>query len=103
MAVAFIFEAENFGQDQYDSVMKGLAGTVDESSSPAGLVAHMGGARDGGGWRVIDVWESADTANAFYGSEAFAPVRNGTADANLSMTPWPLHRLDSFGTVHQRD
>lgn len=102
MAVAFIFEAENFGQGEYDAVMKELT-SVDESSGPAGLVAHMGGARDGGGWRVIDVWESADAANAFYGSEAFAPVRNGTANANLTMTPWPLHRLDAYGAAHQRD
>lgn len=103
MAVAFIFEAEHFDAGDYDAVMKELAGTVDETSGPAGLVAHMGGARDGGGWRVIDVWESADAADAFYGSDAFGPVRAGTADANLSMTPWPLHRLDAYGVVHQRD
>ena len=47
------------------------------------------------------MWESEDAANAFYGSDAFAPVREGTAGAELSTTPWALHRTEVFQTFSQ--
>jgi hypothetical protein len=49
----------------------------------------------------MDVWESEDLANAFYGSEAFGAVRAGTADLGLETTPWPLHRIEVFGAFSQ--
>jgi quinol monooxygenase YgiN len=99
--VAFVFEASGLTQDEYDRIMAELAEKSGGDWTPAGALAHLAGPIDGGRWRVIDVWESEDAANAFYGSDAFAPVREGTAGAELSTTPWALHRTEVFQTFSQ--
>jgi hypothetical protein len=48
-------------QDQYDSVMDALAL---DNDPPTGLVMHMAGPKEGG-WRVIEVWESRGSLEAF--------------------------------------
>ncbi|MDH2388998.1 hypothetical protein QCN29_09385 [Streptomyces sp. HNM0663] len=37
----------------------------DPQNPPSGLVAHFAGPREGGGWQVIDVWESEEHLRAF--------------------------------------
>ena len=102
MAVAFMFRAGTLDQAGYDGIMK----LLDERSGGAwasspGFIAHMAGADPAGGWQVVDVWESEDAANGFYGSDAFSAVREGTADSGLEMTPWPLHRIEVAGPFSQ--
>ena len=93
MATAFLFDVDQFDAGAYDKLMGEMGlGTVD-SPFPAGCIAHLAGPQGDGGWRVIDVWESEDAANAFYGSDQFAPVRNSPEAAGIRTTPWSLHRL----------
>jgi hypothetical protein len=97
MTVAFIFESDTLTQEQYDGVMAAM-GFGDAGSNLAtavGAVAHMAGPRADGGWRVIDVWESEEAANAFYSSDLFAPVREATEGSGITSTPWAIHRIDS--------
>lgn len=94
MAIAFIFETDRLDQTDYDDLMSAMdLGDLD-ARYPDGLLAHLSGATPDAGWRVIDVWESEDSANAFYGSERFAPVRAGATDGAITSTPWPLHRIE---------
>ena len=95
MALAFIFEVDAMTADQYDGIMAamGLA-DADGFNSVAGVVAHIAGPKGDGGWRVVDIWESEDAANAFYASDQFAPVRAATESAPMTSTPWPIHRID---------
>lgn len=102
MAIAFVFQSATLQESEYDTIMAALDANQGGATGAPGFIAHLGGASPSGGWQVIDVWESGDAANAFYSSDAFAPVREGTADAGLSMTPWPLHRIDVVGAFSQR-
>jgi hypothetical protein len=59
MADGLILEFEGFGVEKYEEV-NGLLGIDMESGAgdwPAGMVAHTGGAKDGG-WVVFEVWAS---------------------------------------------
>jgi hypothetical protein len=90
-AVAFFYESAALNQEGYDQLAAAVGQSVD-SISPAGRLAHLSGAMAGGGWRVIDVWESETAANAYYGSAEFAAVAATTPSATV--TPWPLYRLE---------
>ena len=95
MTVAFIFEVDAMTAEQYDGIMGAMGlGEAGSVTGVSGAVAHIAGPKDGGGWRVIDVWESEDAANAFYTSDQFAPVREATQGGGMSSTPWPVHRID---------
>jgi len=79
MTVAFIFEVDPMTADQYDGIMGAMGlGEPGSVTGVAGAVAHLAGPKDGGGWRVIDVWDSEESANAFYTSDQFAPVPEPT-------------------------
>lgn len=93
MALAFIFEVDEMTSDQYDGIMAEM-GLGTGSFKVAGAIAHLAGPKVDGGWRVVDVWESEDAANAFYTSDQFAPVRAATEGGAMSSTPWPIHRIE---------
>jgi len=101
MAVAFMFRVSGLDQAGYDRIMEDLTQRAGGTFAGPGFLAHLAGPTDDGGWRVIDVWESEEAANAFYGSDAFGAVREGTADMGLESTPWPLHRTEIFGAFSQ--
>lgn len=97
MPVAFVFESDSLDQSRYDELLKALGIESIDAPGPPGSIAHLAGPRPEGGWRVVDVWESEDAANAFYGSDEFRPVREGVSDAK--MAPWPLHRVEIDQTM----
>ena len=93
MATAFVFESDQFSAETYDTVMGEMGlGSVD-SPFPPGLIAHVAGPQGDAGWRVVDIWESEDAANSFYGSDQFAAVRNAAEAAGIRTIPWPIHRV----------
>lgn len=94
MPVAFVFESAQLDQSAYDGVMKALGRESPNVPLAAGIIAHMAGPKPDGGWRVVDVWESEDAANAYYGSEQFSPVTAAAASLGIPITPWPMHRLE---------
>ena len=95
MAVGFIFEVDAMTSEQYDGLMEAM-GLAEKGAIGAqgGVVAHIAGPKEGGGWRVVDVWDSEEAANAFYGSDTFAPVRAATEGGGISRTPWAVHRIE---------
>jgi hypothetical protein len=96
MATAFVFDSDSISRDDYDRMMGAMGLADPDGPHPDGLIAHLAGAKPEGGWRVIDVWTSEDVANAFYGSDQFAPVRNAGEDAGITSTAWPLHRVGTW-------
>jgi hypothetical protein len=102
MTTAFVFEHDTMIESDYDDVMAAMGLADLDSSYPDGLLVHLAGAKPSGGWRVIDVWESDEAANAFYGSERFAPVRAGDHAAGITTTPWPLHRVETRAVLRER-
>jgi hypothetical protein len=99
MPVAFVFESDQVDQPGYDGLMRAIGRESLDAPLPAGFIAHLSGPKPGGGWRVVDVWDSEDAANTFYGSEQFQPVTQGAASAGITTTPWPMHRLEVAQTV----
>src|SRR2546421_12331815 len=66
MPVAFMFSAKDVDQSLYEVAMKGIGREALDAPTPPGFLAHLAGADPEGGWRVVDVWECEDAANAFY-------------------------------------
>lgn len=98
MAHAVVVESAEVDQDGYDELMKGLGRGPLDSALPSGIIAHLAGPRTHGGWRVVDVWESEQAANAFYGSSTFQQVVGG-APVQIDVQPWPLHRIEVDQTI----
>jgi hypothetical protein len=94
MAMAFVFEVDTMTAEQYDGLMGAMGLAEKGAISAHGALAHIAGPKDGGGWRVVDVWDSEEAANAFYTSDTFAPVRDATAGGGITTTPWPVHRME---------
>ena len=92
MPIAFVFESDKIGQAEYDGLMKALGRESLDVPTPPGSLAHLSGAKPGGGWRVVDVWDSEESANAFYGSDQFAAVSGNAEAMGIVITPWPLYR-----------
>jgi quinol monooxygenase YgiN len=89
MAVAMLAEIPGLTREQYQRVVT----AVNKAGTPSGALVHAAGPVDDG-YRVIEVWDSQEAADAFYGSAVYAAA---TADLNtepkLIMT-WPIEGLD---------
>lgn len=60
MAVAMVVDNPEGSQEIYERVRERLG-----LEKPAGGILHVAGPSPGGGWRVIEVWESEDDARRF--------------------------------------
>ena len=67
MPELLILEFEGFGEETYDQVNAdlGIDSQTGEGDWPAGLVTHTAGPTEGGGWIVIEVWESQEDQDDF--------------------------------------
>ena len=84
MAIAMMLEFPDMTEGQYAAAGQELQ----RDGAPAGQLFHAGGPMEDGGIRVVDVWESQEAADAFYGS---TPFRDQTASPHPpTMTQWPV-------------
>jgi quinol monooxygenase YgiN len=66
---------------------------VNETGSPAAALFHVGGPIEGG-YRVVEVWESREAAEDFYGSDLLQDATATlTTHPRIIMT-WPVYGLD---------
>jgi hypothetical protein len=67
MAEIFILEFEGYGADTYARVndLMGIDADTGQGDWPAGLHTHLAGPTEGGGWIVIEVWESQEDQDEF--------------------------------------
>jgi hypothetical protein len=63
MAVLVTAEVPGQTQQGYDNMLGGLATLIRQAP---GFVAHMAHAVEGGGWRVLEIWESKAQSDAFF-------------------------------------
>jgi hypothetical protein len=92
MAVLVTQELQGVSQEMYDAVNEKVnAG----GAPPPGLIVHTSGATDGG-WRIVDVWESAEQFQRF-SEERVRPAvaawaaESGAEAAMPDTTVWQLH------------
>jgi hypothetical protein len=57
------FDFQDVTSEQYDNVWKDLRASG--NAYPKGLLSHVAAAKPNGGWKVVDVWESAERFQAF--------------------------------------
>jgi hypothetical protein len=58
MSVAFLLQRDDLGQDKYDAVMREIGLDRIGARWPEGVLGHTAGKTAGGGWCVVDIWES---------------------------------------------
>lgn len=63
MAVLVVNQSAEWTQELYQTTLDRVI--PDRTNPPAGMVAHYAAPREGGGWQVIDVWESEDAFRRF--------------------------------------
>jgi hypothetical protein len=85
MAVAMILEWEGIGEAEYDKVVSAM--NLGGKTAKGGYF-HVAGPTETG-WRIVDVWESAEIADAFFASHA-AAFENARVP-QPKMTTWPVH------------
>jgi hypothetical protein len=65
MAVGVLFEIPGGTKEQYEELNQKAFGSTKGPSEPiSGLILHTSGAYSGG-WRIFDVWESAEDFQRF--------------------------------------
>ena len=70
MAIGHITEVDGGTLEQYDQVSEKIIG----DGPPAdGLICHFAGAKEGGGFRIFEVWESEEQFQRFQ-DERVAPA-----------------------------
>jgi hypothetical protein len=89
MALAILVEIPGVTREQYEGVVT----KVTAAGRPRGSVFHAGGPMEGG-YRLVEVWESREDADAFYGSELLRQATAGLGQAKVIMT-WPVFGADA--------
>jgi hypothetical protein len=90
MALAMVAEIPALSREQYERVVT----KVNKGGSPTGALFHAGGPIEGG-YRVVEVWESREAADAFYSSALY---RQATADLDTEpeiVLTWSIQGLDN--------
>lgn len=90
MAIAMLAEIADLTREQYEQVVK----TVNQSGSPAGALVHAGGPIEGG-YRVIEVWDTREAADAFYNSDAYQAAAAASPTQPTIIMTWPIYGLDN--------
>lgn len=73
---------------------------VNESGSPAGALFHAGGPIEGG-YRVVEVWQSREAADAFCSSELYRKATAATTTQPKIVMTWSVNGLDNGAGWHR--
>jgi hypothetical protein len=63
MAVLMIGEVPNLTEEMYAGMLEQLRSQIVASK---GFIAHSGGPNPGGGWRVVEMWETEEDARRWF-------------------------------------
>jgi hypothetical protein len=87
MSVVMMIDNPNGSQEVYEKVASGVM-------LPIGGRAHLAGPRPGGGWRVIEVFDSEEQGRRFF-REKLGPALRAAGATGPAPEPefWTLHTL----------
>lgn len=88
MAVLVHNQSADWNRDLYQATFDRVI--PDRSKPPAGLIAHFGAPQEGGGWQVIDAWESEAAFRRFL-EEAVIPAAQALGAPPFDTTVVELH------------
>jgi uncharacterized protein (DUF1330 family) len=89
MALAMLAEIPGLSREQYETVVS----KVNQAGSPAGALFHAGGPVEGG-YRVVEVWETREAADAFYNSRVYQEATAGLSTHPEIVMTWSVFGLD---------
>jgi hypothetical protein len=93
MAVCLVMEFDGIGEAEYESVLQKIDMVHGKIPAAAvGGVAHVAGPRDGGGWMVVDVWESQNHFDRFL-QEHLAPAMATSGVPEPKVSAFPVHNV----------
>jgi hypothetical protein len=94
MTEMLILEFEGFGAKDYDRVNEvlGINQDTGEGDWPAGLHTHMAGPTEGGGWIVVEVWETQEDQDAFMQSRLGPALAKAGVTGPPKRAEWSKHR-----------
>jgi hypothetical protein len=96
MAVAVLVEVEGTGLETYEATNAAMGGLSE--NPPEGLRVHMAGARESGGYFVLNVFDSSAAWEGFRDGRRAAALREtmpeGLAAPKISV--WELHAFATF-------
>jgi hypothetical protein len=75
--------------EQYDAVIEEMQ--LGGKPAPHGIF-HVAGPMEGGGMRIVDVWESQDAFEQF-AQEQIGPITQKHGIAAPTVTVWPAHNI----------
>jgi hypothetical protein len=90
MALAFLIELPDFTPEQGAAVLRELGLS---NRPPAGQVLHIEGPMEGGGMRIVDVWESREVFETFIREQLGPAFQRAGASLPADMQPkavWPV-------------
>ena len=91
MAIAIMHDVPGVTQRQYDQVSEKLR-QQGVTVPVAGQLFHAAGPIDGG-WRTVDVWESREAADRFFGEHLAAIFAEVGITADQPPQVFPIHAL----------
>lgn len=91
MTVAMMINNPAGSEELYEKVMAEL-----DTAAPLGGRLHLAGPSPDGGWRVIEIWDSAEEASTFL-RDRFAPALRAAGVTTEPPQPefWPVHNLST--------
>ena len=87
MPVAMLIDNPEGSEELYDALSAKL-----QLDGPLGGTVHIAGPSPSGGWRVIEIWDSAEAASRFL-EDRFAPALAELGATGRPPEPqfWPVH------------
>ena len=91
MSVVMMIDNPNGSQEIYEKVASGV-------TLPLGGRVHVAGPRPGGGWRVIEVFDTEEHGRRFF-QEKLGPALRAAGASGPAPEPqfWLLHNLTTTG------
>jgi quinol monooxygenase YgiN len=88
MAIAMLVDVPGLTREQFETAAR----QAKQAGPQPGMLYHAAGPMNGG-YRIVEVWDSQDAADAFYRS---AHYRQATATLVMqpTITTWPVYALD---------
>ena len=90
-------------QDMYEALTTKIFGSLQPAVLPDELIVHAAGPRDEGGWRVVDIWESADAFWQFFDAKLLPAGRElGQDPPETRPTFFAIHNMIGLGMSASR-
>ena len=75
MPVGMLLDTPEGSQAMYEALTTKVFGSLQPTVLPDGLIVHAAGPREEGGWRVVDIWESAEAFWQFFDAKLLPAAR----------------------------